>query len=111
MQQKTTDEENQSVKHDSDTAVLQSYLNNQRLSGGAPADDGLGDVVALGPSLVVQRGSGNGGRFGELNDPVAIEVVFATQVFDGCPCTEVTVIARRGESFGFVHSPDIGSPR
>lgn len=63
------------------TNVL-SHLHHERLGGGAAADDGFRDVVALGSSLVVQRCSSDGCRPGKLNYPVAIEVVFATQVLD-----------------------------
>ena len=59
-----------------------SYLNNQGFSGGAAADDGFRDAVALSASLVVQHGSSNGCRPGEINYPVAVEVVLATQVLD-----------------------------
>lgn len=59
------------------------YLYHERFGGGAAAGDGFRDVVTLSSSLVVQRCPGNGRRPGELDDPVAIEVVFATQVLDG----------------------------
>lgn len=64
--------------------VLPPHLHNEGLSGGPTADDGLGDVVALCPSLVVQHGAGDGLGHGEVDQPVAVEVVFAPQVLDGC---------------------------
>lgn len=63
---------------------MKSYLNNEGFSGGASADDGFRDVVALSSSLVVQHRSSDGCRPGKLNYPVAIEVVFPTQVLDSC---------------------------
>lgn len=67
---------------------VQSYLHNKRFSGGAAADDGFRDVVTLSSSLVVQHGSSNGCRPGELNYPVAVEVVLTTQVLDSCRYAE-----------------------
>lgn len=64
------------------TQHVRSYLNNKRLSGGAAADDGFRDIVTLSSSLVVQHGSSDGCRSGELNYPVAIEVVLTTQILD-----------------------------
>lgn len=71
---------------------VQCYLNNEGLGGGAAADDGLRDVVALSSSLVVQHRSSNGCRPGELNYPVAIEVVLTTQVLDSWTCTDVVTV-------------------
>lgn len=68
-----------------------TYLHHERLSGGAAAGDGFRDVVSLSSSLVVQCRSSDGSRSGKLNDPVAVEVVLATQVLNSWPCTKVTV--------------------
>lgn len=73
-----------------DTRRGSSHLNHQRFGGGAAARDAFRDVVALGSPLVVQRCSGDGRGPGELDDPVAVEVVLAAQVLDGWTCTEVS---------------------
>lgn len=59
-----------------------SYLNDEGLSGGAAANDGLRDVVALSAALVVQRRAGNGCGTGKLDHPVTVEVVLSAQVLD-----------------------------
>lgn len=68
-------------------------LNHERFSGGPAAGDGFRDVVSLSSSLVVQCCSSDGSRPGKLNDPVAVEVVLATQVLNSWPCINVTVNA------------------
>lgn len=58
--------------------VIVFYLNNKWFSGGATADDGFRDTVALSTSLVVQHGAANRCGSGKLNYPVAIEIVLST---------------------------------
>lgn len=58
-------------------------LDDERLCGGAPADDGLRSHVSLCTPLVVQHGASDGGGAGKLNYPVAIEVVLPSQVLNG----------------------------
>ena len=62
---------------------LAPHLDDEGLGGGAAADDGLGRVAPLWPALVVQHGAGHGGGAGELDDPVAVQVVLPLQVLDG----------------------------
>ena len=63
--------------------VLVPHLDDEGLGGGAAADDGLGRVAPLWSALVVQHGAGHGGGAGELDDPVAVQVVLPPQVLDG----------------------------
>lgn len=64
--------------------VLPLHLNNEGLSSRPTADDGLWDVVALCPTLVVQHSASDGLGHGEVDQPVAVEVVFAPQVLHSC---------------------------
>lgn len=63
---------------------MKSHLHHEGFGGGSAADEGLGDVVSLGSSLVVKHRPGNRGRSGKLNYPVSIEVVLPAQVLDSC---------------------------